>query len=380
MKLAVSLLLLVSTLPAQTAPSPRAPGPFPTGVTTTVFVDTSRTDAFTKKPRTLVTEIWYPATDETAGRPKNRYRDFFSGGISPPIAELLLAAYRLPVEEIEKRYWSHSVRDARVRPGKYPLVIFSHGNGGSRFQNTFWCDYLAGYGYIIVSADHTGRLAVIDGELVPFQAAERANSGKDRPLDMSFLLDQMTRWNGGADSRFASRIDLSAVAAAGMSFGAVSAIRVADADPRFKAVVAMAAAPANHTNLAVPSLVMLGTEDSTIGAQGNALIRDHYAKHTGPAFLLELKNGGHYSFTDMFKVNKTFGDGVGSGKRRGAEEVIQFLPMELTYEIVNSYSVAFLEAFLKGRKEYLPFLEQNHWPEAVVWKAAPKGRQTEGSP
>src|SRR5438046_2475896 len=49
-----------------------APGPYPAGVTTTVFVDVSRTDALTKEHRTLVTEIWYPATDDARNLPKNK--------------------------------------------------------------------------------------------------------------------------------------------------------------------------------------------------------------------------------------------------------------------------------------------------------------------
>ncbi len=370
----LGLFLTGSAIPllcAQTAPDPRASGPFPVGVTTTVFVDASRTDAFTKKARTLVTEIWYPATDETRGLPKNRYRDFFSGGVTPQAAALLSAAFRKSVEEIEKLYWNQAVRDARVRPGKYPLVIFSHGNGGTRTQNTFWFDYLASHGYVIASPDHTGnaRFTILDGELIPYQAGERANSGADRPRDLSFLLEQMGRWNGGADSRFAGRIDSAAAAATGMSYGAVSAIRAADADARFRAVLTMAAAPPTHTNLTVPMLLMLGAEDNTIGPEGNRRIRENHAIHTGPAFLLELKNGGHYSFTDMFKINKAFGDGIGSGKRRGTDQVVEFTPMELTYEIINSYSVAFLGAYLKGQKEYLPFLEKNHWPDALEWKA-----------
>jgi len=367
MKRLLTVLLLSFSLWAQTAPSPRAPGPFPVGVTTTVFVDNSRTDNFTKKPRTLITEIWYPAAAETRHLAKNRYADFFPGGVGK---ELLPRAFGKPPEEVESTFWNEAVRDARMRPGKYPLVVFSHGNGGVRFQNTFWCDYLAGHGYIIVSADHTGnaRLTLIEGQLIPYQAGERTQSGADRPKDMSFLLDQMARWNAGADSRFSGRMDLEAVAAAGMSFGSVSAIQVADADPRFKAVLAMAAAPANHSNLAVPSLAMLGVEDSTIGPAGNARIREYHAANTGPAYLLELKKGGHYSFTDMFKLNKNFGDGVGAGKRPGTGEPIEFTPMELTYEIVNSSSAAFLGVYLKGLKEYLPLLQQNHWPEVVEWK------------
>src|ERR1700741_696395 len=56
-------------------PEPLSPGPFPVGVTTTVFVDNSRTDNLTKQPRTLVTEIWYPAApmgDEARQMPKNK--------------------------------------------------------------------------------------------------------------------------------------------------------------------------------------------------------------------------------------------------------------------------------------------------------------------
>ena len=73
----------------------------------------------------------------------------------------------------------------------------------------------------------------------------------------------------------------------------------------------MSGASLSHANLTIPSLWMLGQEDRTIGTAGNFLIRAHHNMHTGPSFLLELKNGGHYSFTDMFKINKSHGDGVG---------------------------------------------------------------------
>jgi dienelactone hydrolase len=262
------------------------------------------------------------------------------------------------------------VRDARVRAGKFPVIIFSHGNGGSRWQNTFWCDYLASHGYVIVSADHTGnaRLTIINGKLILYQSNGREQSWIDRPKDMGFLLDQMTLWNNGADSRFAGKLDLSKPVAAGMSFGSATAIRVADEDPRFKAVLAMAAAPPTHTNLTVPSLYLLGTEDRTIKEEGNKLIRDNFAKHTSAGFLLELKNGGHYSFTDMFKLDKNFGDGIGKGKRAATGEEFAYTSMETTYAIINAYSVAFLGTYVRGEREYLPFLQKNHWPDELIWR------------
>jgi len=350
-------------------PEPLSAGPFSVGVITTVFVDTSRTDGFTKQPRTLVTEIWYPATDDARRMPKNKYSDFIPGGVTPEIDELIKKTYKMSAAEIDKIYWNEAHRNAAVRKGRFPLVVFSHGNGGSRNQNTFWCDYLASHGYVVVSADHTGnaRWTIINGKVIVFQASERNNSAKDRPRDVSFLLDQMIRWDKGADKRFAGRIDTDHAAITGMSFGSYTAHWAADQEPRFKAVIAMSGAPPSHTNLTVPSLRMLGTEDRTLGVAGNAAIRDNHAKHTGPSFLLELKNGGHYSFTDMFKINKHFGDGVGEGKRRETNEPFEFTSMEETYKIINSYSVAFLGYYLKGEKEYMSFLSGNHWPDVIIW-------------
>jgi predicted dienelactone hydrolase len=375
----LALLLVVLLSPLQCfagpktgkAPEPLSAGPFPVGVTTTVFIDTGRTDNVTRKPRTLVTEIWYPATDESRRTPRNKYSDFIPGGVTPEIEELIKKTYKMSAGEIDKTYWNEAHRNAPVRKGRFPLVVFSHGNGGSRNQNTFWCDYLASHGYIIVSADHTGnaRYTIIDGKPILFQPSERANSAKDRPLDVSFLLDQMIRWDKGADKRFGGRIDTDHAAITGMSFGSYTAHWASDQDPRFKAVIAMSGAPPSHTNLTVPSLRMLGTEDRTLGVAGNSAIRDNHSKHTGPSFLLELKNGGHFSFTDMFKINKNFGDGVGEGKRRDTNEPFQFTSMETTYKIINSYSVAFLGYYLKSEKEYASFLTENPWPDVMIWDA-----------
>lgn len=352
-------------------------GPFPVGVTTTVFVDSTRTDGFTKEPRTLVTEIWYPATDEARSLPKNKYSDFLTGGVTAEVEAVVEKTYKLSVAELDKIFQDDSVRDARVRAGKFPLIVFSHGNGGNRHQNTFWCDYLASHGYVIVSADHTGNanMTLIKGKPIPYQGGQRSNSAIDRPKDMSFLLDQMTLWNLGGDSRFAGKLDLSAPCAAGMSFGALSAVDVSAVDPRFKSMIAMSGSSLTHTNVTIPSLWMLGQEDRTIGTAGNFLIRAHHTLHTGPSVLLEMKDGGHYSFTDMFKINKTFGDGVGPGKRRQNQEPFEFTSMEKTYEIVNASSLAFLDAYMRGKTGRTDFFNTNPWPNEVVLKVSGLGNK-----
>jgi dienelactone hydrolase len=343
---------------------PTASGPFPVGVTTTLLVDYSRKDALTKEPRTLVTEIWYPATDETKGMPKGKFSQFMPGGLSPMLGALLKSAYKLTIDEIDTKFVNQAVRDARVRDGRFPVVFFSHGNQGFRFQNTFWCDFLASHGFVVVSADHTGNAAItiINGKAVLFSGGEREHSAEDRPRDMSFLLSQMTSWNAGGDSRFSRKLDLTKPVAAGMSFGSFTAIKAADLDPRFQAVIAMAYAPAEgHTNT-VPTLFMLGEEDATIGVKGNEAIRANFAAHKGTGYLLSMKRGGHYSFTDMGKLNPNYGDGVGTGKQRESGEPYMFTPTESAWKMINSYSLAFLNTFIRGDREFASFLTRSSWP------------------
>src|SRR5204863_3656727 len=128
--------------------------------------------------RTLVTEIWYPASEEVRKSPKNKFSDFIPAAITPEIEQAVQSAYKMSVSEVDKVFWNESVRNAPVRDGKYPLIIFSHGNGGNRHQNTFWCDYLASHGYIITSADHVGNasMTILNGKPIPYQGSQRAAS------------------------------------------------------------------------------------------------------------------------------------------------------------------------------------------------------------
>jgi dienelactone hydrolase len=368
---ALSVLLLLASLPsAASGVNPLREGSFPVGVTTTIFVDESRTDNFTKKPRTLVTEIWYPAADSARKMKNSVFTDFIPGGVTPEDEAFVKQTLGVTPQQLSATYTMSSHRDAPIRAGKFPLIVFSHGNGGMRHQNTFWCDYLASHGFVIVSADHTGNalMTFLPGRIVPFQKGEMLRSATDRPKDMIFLLDRMTKWNEGEDARFKDKLDLSKVCAAGMSFGSMTAVRVADLDTRFKVVIAMSGAYPNHVNAKAPTLWMIGSEDRTIGPEGNAIVRSLHASHEGPSFLLELKNGGHYSFTDMFLIKPDFGDGVGNGKRRASGEPFAFTSMAKTYRIVNAYSIAFLEVYLRGNPALLPFLHKNLDPDELIWQ------------
>src|SRR5262245_56527370 len=162
----------------------RSPGPYPVGVRTIVLIDRGRQDEFAGGPRTLVTEVWYPAVDEARGQPKLRFSDFFG-----PYRELGATALNRELTAIGRAVHPLGVRDAGLREGKWPRLVFSHGNGGFRHQNTFQMDHLASHGYVVASPDHTGNasLTPLPGGAVGYDRKGRTRSAEDRPRDVTFL-------------------------------------------------------------------------------------------------------------------------------------------------------------------------------------------------
>lgn len=376
----VQLALLISvavslrswSAPAAELPDPGKLGPYPVGVTTMVLVDHSRTDVRTKGPRSLITEVWYPAADSARDMPRNKFSDFLLRGQVPALRSALEFAFEAPSANIDEKYFNIAVRDAQVRDGKFPMIVFSHGNRGIRIQSTFWCDHMASHGYIVVACDHTGNAAVtaVNNQLILYNEDSIEPAKTDRPKDVSFLIDRMTRMNSGEDSRFAGRIDIKRIGAAGHSFGGYTVTRAIESDSRIKAIVPMASTVDDiRENFRTPVMMFCATEDATIELKGNERLRHYFDHSQGPRYLVEMRNAGHFSYSDMFQFKPEFGDGIGKGKRitKPGEE-IQFLDMKTTYLITNSYSTAFFGEHVKGDKGCHEYLVSNHFPEEVDYK------------
>jgi len=372
----IAVLALLVMFPwlacAAELPDPEKPGPFPVGVTTMLFVDHNRTDAQTNGPRSLMTEIWYPATDDTAALPKgNLMSNYFKDG-NPALAMALNMAFGIDLAQVSKTFHCFAVRDARARDGVFPLLLFSHGNGGTRIQGIFWCEHMASHGYIVMSPDHTGNCAMtaIDGNPIPYNNEGREQSGKDRPVDISFLIDAMTRMSKGADSRFVGKVDLAHIGVAGHSYGGFTATLVADTDPRVTAIAPMAGVGRSRVKYDCPALILLATEDATIKIEGNDRVRAYYEESKGPRYSVEFRNGGHFSFTEMYQFKPTFGDGIGTGTRITNGEPITYTAMDVAFRLTNGYTTAFLGHYLKGQTGYDAYLTANHLPEELIVKSS----------
>jgi predicted dienelactone hydrolase len=109
-----------------------------------------------------------------------------------------------------------------------PVIVISNGLGARRDRFDELSRHLTSHGFVVVTLDHHGsdrqRLLEFYQGLHDenFEAAEYIN----RPLDISFLLDELTRLN---PKRFENRLDTDRVGVFGYSFGGTTALALAGA-------------------------------------------------------------------------------------------------------------------------------------------------------
>lgn len=362
-------------------------GPYKVGVRTEVFVDESRECSVTKKPRTLVTEIWYPAADDADEQPLNRFADFWGRPDGVAAGHLAMMAFGGSFPEINRNFKNVARRGASLRKGQFPLLIFSHGNGGLRHQNTFQAEYLASHGYIVAAPDHTGNatVTVLPDRIVPYNGETRkAKEQKDdRPNDVSFLITHLTEQAASSDHWLSGSLVPEEIGVFGHSFGGYTTCRSLELDDRIKAAVPITLAftripkeidrkddgPTDvGEKCAVPLLVILGDVDRTVGDEGNRRSILYYEQATGPKYLLNFKDAGHFTFTEMTQLNAEFGDGIGVEKDKEGNVMFTFSDAIEDQRITNVYSVAFFDTFLKHDRDAKKFLDQNHFPEELVYR------------
>lgn len=364
--------------PAYEAWDPESPGPFSVGVRTVLLVDESRYDITTKSGRQLLTEVWYPAAESAADMPTYPIKSFF-GEWQDFVLTVFRAIFTVigAPEEIDNfSKVTGAVRDAPMARdrGPFPLVLFSHGNIGIRFQSYTLMEYLASHGYIVASPDHTGnafvtalpdRLVIVNPLLIPLSLF-------DRPMDLIFLADRFREISRGSGSFLRGMIDEENVAVTGHSFGGLAAVIAVTADPELKAAISYAGPwlPFFPEGFSTPILYMLGHEDRTLGELQNAQLRLTYAGTPSTKFMVELYKAGHYTFTNACGLAPSLfgsGDGCDTGHYFCDGSPFEYISAEEGYEIINAYTTAFLGYTLKGLTEYLDYLTSEHFPGRLAY-------------
>ena len=239
----------------------------------------------------------------------------------------------------------------------FPLIIFSHGLGGSREGYQYLGRHWASRGYVSVHLQHPGSdRAVWENSWFKFQAlrqsAANLQNALNRPLDVSCALDQLEILNQ-SEGPLQGRLDLTRVGAAGHSFGAYTTLAVAGqvlgrpggreislADPRIKAAIPMSAPVPRKRNLTqayakitIPCLHMTGTRDDSLIGETKAPERRLPFDHLqgSDQYLVTFRDGDHMIFSDH---QRFFGRG---------DQNARF------HDLICLATTAFWDAYLKGK-------------------------------
>ena len=246
--------------------------------------------------------------------------------------------------------------------GTYPVIIFSHGLGGSRDGYEYLGRHWAGCGYICVHIQHLGSddgvwknapIAERTGALQ--KAALNVRGALDRPLDVQFTIDQLEKLNSDTTSPLHHMLDLAKIGVSGHSYGGYTALAIAGQtfllplsaskrydEPRIKAGIQMSApAPANrrdmdqtYGSITIPIMHMTGTKDfleilPQTTAEDRRIPFDHM-NHSETCLVI-FNDGDHMIFS-------------GRGRVGSPEKLAQDAEFQ---KLICSGTTAFWDAYLK---------------------------------
>lgn len=204
-----------------------------------------------------------------------------------------------------------------------PVVLFSHGLGGSREGSGYLGVHWAKRGYVVVFVQHPGSDAGVWKDEPPEKrlAALREAASLDnfllRVKDIPAVLDGFERFNAQPKHPLEKRLDLEHVGMSGHSFGAITTQAVSGqsfplagasfTEARIKAALPMSpstprrgSAAQAFAKVTIPWLLMTGTKDSA--PIGNQTVESRLAVFpalpAGGKYELVLDRAEHSAFTD----------------------------------------------------------------------------------
>jgi predicted dienelactone hydrolase len=205
-----------------------------------------------------------------------------------------------------------------------PVVLFSHGLGGTRHGGSYLGKHWSARGYVVVFLQHPGsddsvwRGTPLRARRTAMRQAASPQNFRLRVGDVPAVLDQLDEWNGNHEHSLAQRLDMQRIGMCGHSFGAVTTQAVSGqsfppagrrfTDVRIKAALALSPSSPRRGNpdmtfrsVTIPWMLMTGTRDtSPIGGQtveSRRAVYPHLPVGVDK-YELVLHNAEHSAFTD----------------------------------------------------------------------------------
>jgi dienelactone hydrolase len=257
--------------------------------------------------------------------------------------------------------------------GPAPVVVFSHGLGGSRENSPYLGRHWAARGYAVVYLQHAGsdesvwRGKRFAERMESMRAAMTAENLLLRAQDVHAALDQLTGWSIEAGHALFGRLDLAHVGMCGHSFGAGTTQAVAgqkflmtgttNTDERINAALMFSpnaprrglTAVQSFGEVKIPWMLMTGTQD--VAPVGDQTVEGRLTVF--PA----LPVGGKYELVLEGAQHSAFGDRVLMGER------LERNPNH--HRVILALSTAFWDSYLRDDAAARAWLDGD-WPRSVM--------------
>lgn len=248
-------------------------------------------------------------------------------------------------------------------PGKAPVVVYSHGGGGSRESGTQYGEHLASHGVGSLHLQHIGsdRDAFRSDPRQIAQAATEPSLGKPRFDDVAFAVQELRRGAGPA-----SRLDAARIGIAGHSLGAITTLIIAGqlvtgygqtlAVSNIKGAFALSPSPPRagygdaataFANMLVPIFHLTGTKDDAPNGDFRAPARriPYDRTSTVDQRLLILNGANHFTF-----------GGDSNPQLRG--QSFAYPGLERHHDLIKAAAVAFWQSIFNGDAGAGAFLDE----------------------
>ena len=347
-------------------------GPYQVGTQVIHMIDEDRSAWYGEEssgPREIMVRVWYPAQPED-GDKKAPY--VFNEKL---IGEIVARDFGIPkymmqnISNINGNSWSV----AQPVKEKFPVLIFSHGHGGLKIQNTTQMEEMASHGYVIFACDHTydAGVSIFPDERIIFNKTKIPEGYSEeekwdlrrvqlayRAADIQFMLDELARGNFLSVS-LKNSLDLDNVGVFGHSFGGGTSIVVASTDERIDACFGLDA-----WFLPVPSSVLNSDLNKPFFHLGQVRWKEkeNYLKldtlagnNSAWSLRVDVKGATHYDFTDFSQFNRLT-------KRYGSGEI----DAPRIRRITNSVIRDFFNHYLKNGPALAGETYEKLYPEVIV--------------
>lgn len=277
-------------------------------------------------------------------------------------------------------------------PQPAPVIVISHGLGSDRTTFTYLAQHLVSHGFAVLVPEHPGSNAKQMEALLNGLVNEVAEPSEfvDRPLDVTFLLDQLER-QVVTNPALKGQLDLQRVGVIGQSFGGYTALVLGGAsinnaellkqcprqddtlnlslllqcrasqlgqtsgsflDDRVKAVVAInpitsaVLGEAGIRQIQVPTMILSGNADTVAPALVEQ-IQPFTWLNTPDKYLVLIEQGTHFSVLNDIEQ--------GSGALQIPPEAIGPSP-QTARRYVNALSLSFFRTYVAGTPGHRQYL------------------------